>query len=103
MGTGDTLLRGFPVMDYHTIQGGVAILLSMLHTKEIEMRSGCSCRPLARVRLYLLNLLTNGDPFTISPSSDSFKTRPGIIMYWSFVNEFHSIILLFLKVLKDGN
>ena len=41
MGTGDTLLRGFPVMDYHTIQGGVAILLSMLHTKEIEMRSGC--------------------------------------------------------------
>ena len=28
---------------------------------------------------------------------------PEIIIYWSFVNEFHSIILLFLEVLEDGN
>ena len=35
MGTGDILLGRNPVMDYHPVQGGVAILLGMLHAKEV--------------------------------------------------------------------
>ena len=34
MGTGNILLGGNPVMDLHPVQGGVAILLGMLHAKE---------------------------------------------------------------------
>ena len=40
MGTGDILLRGNPAMDQHPIQGGVAILLGMLHAKETGISSG---------------------------------------------------------------
>ena len=39
MGTGDILLGGIPTMDKHPIQGGVAILLGMLHPKEIGTSS----------------------------------------------------------------
>ena len=41
MGTGDLLLGGNPVMDWHPIQRVVAILLRMLHAKETEISSGC--------------------------------------------------------------
>ena len=34
MGTGDLLLGGNPAMDLHPVQGGVAVLLGMLHAKE---------------------------------------------------------------------
>ena len=40
MVTGDILLRGNPAMDQHPIQGGVAILLGMLHAKETGITSG---------------------------------------------------------------
>ena len=33
MGTGNILLGGNPVTDQHSVQGEVAILLGMLHTK----------------------------------------------------------------------
>ena len=39
MGTGDLLLGGNPVMEQHPIQGEVAILLGMLHAKEIGTSS----------------------------------------------------------------
>ena len=42
MGTGDILLGGggSPVMDQHPVQGGVVILLGMLHAME-SMSPGC--------------------------------------------------------------
>ena len=49
MGTGDTLLGGEPVMDWHSLQGGVAILIGMFHSKE----TGISYGRLALVSLYL--------------------------------------------------
>ena len=51
MGTGDILLGGNPVMDYHPVQGRVAILLGMLYAKETWIRSG-------RLGLWLLCALT---------------------------------------------
>ena len=41
MGTGNILLGGNPVMDEHPVQGGVEILIGMLHAKETEISSGC--------------------------------------------------------------
>ena len=58
MGTGDILLEGKPAMDYHPVQGGVAILLGMLHAKETGIGSD-PFGPLARVRLYLTFLILN--------------------------------------------
>ena len=42
MGTSDILLevKGNPEMDWHPVQGGVAILLGMLHGKETGISSG---------------------------------------------------------------
>ena len=40
MGSGDILLGDNPAMDQHPIQGGVAILLGMLHAKETGISSG---------------------------------------------------------------
>ena len=40
MGTSDILLGGNPVMDKHSVQGRVAILLGMLHAKETGMSAG---------------------------------------------------------------
>ena len=40
MGTGDITLRGNPAMDWHPIQGRVAIFLGMLHAKETGISSG---------------------------------------------------------------
>ena len=40
MGTGDILLGGNPAMDQHPVQGGVAILLGMLHATETGISSG---------------------------------------------------------------
>ena len=40
MGTGDILMGGNPAMDWHLVQGGVAILLDMLHAKETGISSG---------------------------------------------------------------
>ena len=40
MGTGDILLGGNPTMDQHPVQGGVAILLSMLPAKGTGISSG---------------------------------------------------------------
>ena len=42
MGTGDMLLGVTlrPAMDWHPVQGGVAVLLGMHHAKETEMSSG---------------------------------------------------------------
>ena len=40
MRTGDIALRGNPVMDWHPVQGGVAIFLGMLHAKETWISSG---------------------------------------------------------------
>jgi len=34
MGTSDILREGNPAMDWYPVQGGVAILLGMLHAKE---------------------------------------------------------------------
>ena len=51
MDTGDMVLRGNPTMDYHPVQGGVAILLGLLHATE----TGNKLRPfgpLALTRLY---------------------------------------------------
>ena len=42
MGTGDMLLGVNSAMDQHPVQGGVAILLGMLHAKETGIRSGHS-------------------------------------------------------------
>ena len=58
MGTRNILLGGNPMMDYHPIQGRVAILLGMLHAKE----TGISMQLLglfARVRphLYLISIV----------------------------------------------
>ena len=39
MGTSDILLEGKPAMDYHPVQGGVAIFLGMLHAKETGIGS----------------------------------------------------------------
>ena len=52
MGTGDILLGGNPAMDLHLIQGGVAILLGLLHATETGNKLR-PCGPLVRVRLYL--------------------------------------------------
>ena len=52
MGTGEILLVGNYAMDYHPVQGGVAILLRLLHAKETGI-SFSPFGPLARVRLYL--------------------------------------------------
>ena len=40
MGAGDLLLGGNPAMDKHPIQGGVTILIGMLHAKETGISSG---------------------------------------------------------------
>ena len=40
MGTGNILLGGNPAMDKHPVQGGVEILLGMLHAKETGMSAG---------------------------------------------------------------
>ena len=40
MGTGDILLGGNPAMNQHPVQGGVAILLGMLHATETGISSG---------------------------------------------------------------
>ena len=40
IGTGDIALRGNPAMDWHPVQGGVAIFLGMLHDKETGISSG---------------------------------------------------------------
>ena len=40
MGTGDILLRGSPAMDQHPVQGGVGVLLGMLHATETGISSG---------------------------------------------------------------
>ena len=34
MGISDTLLGGKPAIDWHPVQGGVAILIGMFHAKE---------------------------------------------------------------------
>ena len=52
MGTGDILLGGNLAMDYHPVQGGVAILLVFVPRKP-EHDNLRPCGPLARVRLYL--------------------------------------------------
>ena len=52
MGTGDLLLGGNPAMDLHLTQGGVAILLGLLHAAETG-NNLWPCGPLVRVRLYL--------------------------------------------------
>ena len=51
MGIGDILLGGNPAMDYHPVQGGVGILLGMLHVKETGISSG-------RLGLWLVCALT---------------------------------------------
>ena len=40
MGTGNILLGSNPAIDYHPVQGGVAILPGMLHAKETGISSG---------------------------------------------------------------
>ena len=50
-GTGDILLWGNPAMDQHPVQGGVAILLGLLHATETGYKLR-PCQPLALVRLY---------------------------------------------------
>ena len=40
MGTGDILLGGNPAMDQHPVQGGVAILLGLLHATETGISFG---------------------------------------------------------------
>ena len=52
MGTNDILLGGNPAMDKHLVQGGVAILLGLLHATETGNKLRL-CGPLVRVRLYL--------------------------------------------------
>ena len=42
MGTGDTLQGSNPAMDWHPVQGGVAILLGMPYTKETGISAGRS-------------------------------------------------------------
>ena len=39
MSTSDILLEGKPAMDYPPVQGGVAILLGMLHARETGLSS----------------------------------------------------------------
>ena len=51
MGTSDILLGGNPVMGSHPVQGGVAILLGMLHATETGISSG-------RVGLWLVCAFT---------------------------------------------
>ena len=41
MGTSEILLGGNPVIGHHPIQGGVAILLCMLHANETWISSSC--------------------------------------------------------------
>ena len=41
MGTSEILLGGNPVIGHHPIQGGVAILLGMLHANETRISSSC--------------------------------------------------------------
>ena len=57
MGTGDVLLGGSPAMDQHPVQGGVAILLRLLHAAETGNKLR-PCGPLACVRLYPLPVAT---------------------------------------------
>ena len=40
MGISDTLLGGKPAIDWHPVQGGVAILIGMFHTKETGISYG---------------------------------------------------------------
>ena len=42
VGTGDTLQGSNPAMDWHPVQGGVAILLGMPYTKETGISAGRS-------------------------------------------------------------
>ena len=42
MGASDMLLGGNPVMDKHPFQGGITILIGMLHAKETGISSGRS-------------------------------------------------------------
>ena len=42
MGASDILLGGNPVMDKHPFQGGITILIGMLHAKETGISSGRS-------------------------------------------------------------
>ena len=51
MGTGDILLGGNPTMDKYPVQGGVTILLSLLHATETGISSG-------RVGLWLMYAFT---------------------------------------------
>ena len=41
MGISDTLLGGKPAIDWHPVQGGVAILTGMFHAKETGISYGC--------------------------------------------------------------
>ena len=41
MGISDTLLGGKPAIDWHPVQGGVAILIGMCHAKETGISYGC--------------------------------------------------------------
>ena len=68
MGTGDILLGGNPVMDYHPVQGRVAILLGMLYAKETWIRSG-------RLGLWLLCALTFFISYETSRGSTSKKLQ----------------------------
>ena len=40
MGISDTLLGGKPAIDWHPVQGGVAILIGMFHAKETGISYG---------------------------------------------------------------
>ena len=40
MGISDTLLGGKPAIDWHPVQGGVAILIGMFHAKETGINYG---------------------------------------------------------------
>ena len=52
MGISDILLEDNPAMDWHPVQGGVAILLGILHATKTGIRSA-RFGPLPCLRLYL--------------------------------------------------
>ena len=62
MDTGDILLVGNPAKDQHPVQGGVAILLVLLHATETDISSGC-------VGLWLVCAFT----FTLNNSRNLFS------------------------------
>ena len=73
MGTGDILLGGNPTMDWHSLQGGVAILLSLLRATETGNKLR-PCEPLARVRLYFTSSYMQASiPQTVHYMENGYK------------------------------